>query len=816
MRTLVQDLRYGFRISLKKPSTASVAVLTFAVGIAATTTVFSWIDGTLLRPIQGVADADRLTSFETVAPDGGPMTTSYQDFRDYRDHLKLVSGIAVFRPTVFSLGQENHPERVFGELVSGNYFAVLGVKAALGRTFSPDEFGDAEGAYPVTVIGRGLWQSAFNSDPRIIGQTIRVNRQPLTVVGVAPAEFHGGMSGLAEQIWVPATMAVRMNAIPDWMLKDRNARMFMGIARLGQGVTLAPAREEAAAMADQLAKSYPNPDRGLSASLFPMWQGHFGAQGVLLEPLAFLMAVCCVVLLIVCANVANLQLARAMGRQQEFSVRLAVGAGRGRLIRQLLTESLLLAALGSMAGALLAGWTAQSMGYLVPPTNLPVILHTEVNGHILLFTAVVGLVSCLASGIAPAFHAARVDLNQVIKEGGRGATGGTGSHRIRGLLVASEVALALVALISAGLFARSFEIARRLDPGFNPGHVVVAHIQLGTAGYSVAERKLFCESLRDRLEVQPGIESVSFAESVPQGFDYGSWEPLEVQGYMPEPHESMNIYRNVVAPGYFHLMGIPLVEGRDFTAQDQEKTEQVMIVSQEFARRYFGGGEAIGRKVHGWGRWFTVVGVARDSKYHRPNEKLEPYFYVAFRQTYRADLAITLYVKAAANSNQTIATVLREVRALDPELDLYDPMPLRDYIQASLFPQKMAASLLAVLGAVAMVLAAIGLYSVMAYSISQRTHEIGVRMALGARPADVRRLMVRQGMEMAGIGLAAGIVVALNATQAAAGLLVKVSPTDPAVFAAATVFLAAVALMASYVPAVRATRIDPNQALREQ
>jgi len=373
-----------------------------------------------------------------------------------------------------------------------------------------------------------------------------------------------------------------------------------------------------------------------------------------------------------------------------------------------------------------------------------------------------------------------------------------------------------VALISAGLFARSFEIARRLDPGFNPGHVVVAHIQLGTAGYSVAERKLFCESLQDRLQVQPSIESVSFADSVPQGFDYGSWEPLEVQGYMPEPHESMNIYRNVVAPGYFHLMGIPLVEGRDFTAQDQETTEQVMIVSQEFARRYFGGGEAIGRKVHGWGRWFTVVGVARDSKYHRPNEKLEPYFYVAFRQTYRADLAITLYVKAAANSHQTIATVLREVRALDPELDLYDLTPLRDYIQASLFPQKMAASLLALLGAVAMVLAAIGLYSVMAYSISQRTHEIGVRMALGAGPADVRRLMVRQGMEMAGIGLSAGIVVALAATRAAAGLLVKVSPTDPAVFAAATVFLAAVALMASYVPAVRATRIDPNQALREQ
>jgi len=297
VRTLIQDLRYGFRISLKKPGTAVIAVLTLAVGIGATTTVFSWIDSTLLRPIQGVADADRLTSFETLAPDGRAMTTSYLDYRDYRDHLKLVSGIALFRPTVFSLGQENRPMRVFGELVSGNYFAVLGVRATLGRTFSPNESGDNEGAYPVAVIGHGLWQSVFNSDPGIIGQTIRVNRQPLTVVGVAPTNFYGGMSGLTEQIWIPATMAVTLNAMPDWMLQDRNSRMFMGFARLARGIRLAQARAELAAVASQLAKMYPNPDLGLSAGLFPMWQGHFGAQSLLLAPLEFLMAVCFVVLL---------------------------------------------------------------------------------------------------------------------------------------------------------------------------------------------------------------------------------------------------------------------------------------------------------------------------------------------------------------------------------------------------------------------------------------------------------------------------------------------------------------------------------------
>lgn len=814
MRTLLQDLRYAVRLSFDKPGSTLIAVLTLAVGVAATTTVFSWIDSTLLRPLKGVTAPARLVSFESLGPDGRAITTSYLDYRDFRDHLKLVSGLAALRPSTFSLGPENHPVRVFGELVSGNYFSVLGVKPVLGRTFSRDEYGDSEGAYPVAVIGQGLWQGVFDSDPAVIGRTVQVNRQPITIIGVVPAEFHGGISGLAEQIWIPAMMATRLGATPDWMLKDRHSRIFGVIARLAPGVTLAQARAEAAAMASQLAKANPNDNQGVGATLFPMWRGHFGAQSVMLEPLAFLMAVCCVVLLIVCANVANLQLARAMGRQQEFSIRMAVGAGRGRMIRQLLTESLFLAALGCAAGALLASWTAQSIGYLVPPTNLPVALTVEVNADVLLFTVLVGLVACIISGIVPALQAARANLNDVLKEGGRGGTAGAGSHRTRGLLVASEVALALVAIISAGLFARSFEAARKLDPGFDPNGVAVAHLPLSTAGYSVAERSLFCRRLRDRLEQQPGVYAASYADSVPQGFDYGSWEELEVQGYVPSRRENMNVYRNVISPGYFKLLRIPLLEGRDFTDQDDIKSQPVMIVSQSFARKYFGGRDAIERKVHGWGRWFTVVGVVADSKYHTPNEAAEPYFYVPFRQIYRADLAIAFYVRSGS-PDQAIAVLRREVRTLDPGLALYDAMPLRDFIQASLFPQKIGAALLSVLGLIALVLASIGLYSVMAYSISQRTHEIGIRMALGARPVDVRRMMVAQGMRMVAAGLAVGVIAALALTQVAAGLLVRTSPTDPAVFAGATLFLGLVALLASYVPARRATRIDPNQALRE-
>lgn len=815
MRTLLQDLHYGFRISLKNPGSALVAVLTLALGVAATTTVFSWIDGTLLRPIRGVTEPDRLTSFEGVAPDGRPMTVSYLDYRDYRDHLKLLSGLALMRPNVFSLGQENHPLRVFGELVSGNYFAVMGVKPVLGRTFLPEEYGDAEGGYPVAVIGENLWRRVFNSDPRVVGRTIPINRLPITIVGVIPEEFHGGMSGLAEEIWIPAMMATKLSAMPDWMIRDRNSRMFYGIARLDQGVTLARARAEIAAVATQIARANPDPDKGLSATVYPMWRAHYGAQSAMLAPLEILMAICCVVLLIVCANVANLQLARATGRQKEFSLRMAVGAGRGRLVRQLLTESLVLAGAGSLAGALLASWAAQSISYLVPPTNMPVAVTIEFNGQILIFTILVGIVACVASGIAPALHACRVEPNTVLKEGGRGGTEGAGSLQIRGLLVVSEVALALVAIISAGLFTRSFDAARRLNPGFDPDHVVVAHLPLSMAGYTVDQRKLFCRQLRQRLEAQPGIAQVTYADSIPQGFDYGSWEHLRIEGYVPDPRESLNIYRNIVAPGYFSLMRIPLVDGRDFTLQDDEKSQLAMIVNQTFVRRYFGGGTALGRKVWGWGRWFTVVGVARDSKYHTPNEAPEPYIYIPFRQIYRADMEIAFYVRAAGSANAALATLRREVRSMDPNLDLYDAVPLRDFIQASLFPQRIAASLLAVLGAIALVLASIGLYSVMAYSVSQRTHEIGIRMALGARPSDVRRMVVRQGMQMAGIGLLAGVAAALAATRVAAGLLVQISPTDPAVFAVATLFLAAIALLASYIPARRATLVDPNQALRQ-
>jgi predicted permease len=812
----LRDLKQALRVSMKSPGFTLLAAFTLAIGIAANTVVFGWIDTVLVKPLPGVTSSERLAVFETVTPSGEYITTSYADYRDYRDHLTLLDGLAISQPRSMTIGEDEGGERVWGELVSGNFFSVLGVRPARGRFFTPQESGDRQGASPVAVIGYGLWQRKFGSDPAAIGSTVRINRQQLTIVGIAPPEFRGSITGLALEMWIPATMATALNIMPDWMLKDRKTRSFLGIARLKPGVSLERARSEVSALAKELDRANPATNRGIGAALLPVWRGHFGAQSMLLGPLRILMAVSVLVLLIACANVANLLLARAMKRRREFALRLALGSGRLRLARQLLFESLVPAALGTIIGVALAAWCGGQVTRLVPAGALPVVINAQMNLDILLFMALLATVACVLSGLAPAIHTGSMDLNEAIRDGGRNATGGGRSGNLRRLLVAAEVALAMVTIIGAGLFSRSFEMARRLNPGFDARNVLVSHLYLSTGGYSAEDRKLLCRRIRERLEVQPGIQSATYADVVPLAFEGAPWEDLQIEGYVPRPDDNLKISRNVVAPGFFDLMRIPLLSGRDFNQLDDEKSQQVMIVTQAFARRFLNGRNPIGVRVRGWGRWFTIVGVAKDTKHLAVNEAPRPFFYVPFQQVYRADLDIVMYVRTAGDPSMALAALRREIRAAAPNAGGFNSNSLTEEIGASLFPQKIAAALMGVMGIIAILLAAAGLYSVMAYAVSQRTQEIGIRMAIGARPGQVLGLVVLQGMGLASAGLAAGFAVALILTRFASSLLVGVSATDPLVFAGSALLLIAVALAASYLPALRAARIDPGAALRSE
>ena len=830
IENLIRDLRYGLRMMARNPAVTIVAVVTLALGIAASATVFTWIDAVMLQPLSGVADPGRLVTLETVTSNGEWVPNSYPDFIDFRDRLTQFDGIAVSRPQAFSVGREDHAERVWGEMVSGNFFAVLGVRPEAGRLFLRSEYGDTPGAYPVAVISDRYWRSHYGADPSIVGKTIPINQHELTVVGVAAPAFHGSIAIASFDLWVPYMEQSVLNGVQLWMLRDRHDRNMLGIARLKQGVTVEQARLELKALADRMAIANADVSLGMSATLMPLWKSPHGPQGLLVGPLRILMGICVLVLLIVCANVANLLLARATVREKEFCTRMALGATRARIARQVLIECLLLTGAGALLGLAASPYLGHALRYLMPPGSMQTIvsMDTRPDFAVLAFTAGVCVLCALVAGLVPALHVSRFSLSTRLNAGGRSSNAGRSRNRTRSALVASEVALALVTLVGAGLFARGFQQSLHMDPGFDPNHVLVNQFYLSTNGYNLAQRREFCRRLGERMESAPGVTDVAYSDGIPLGFEPSWWEELKIEGYAPQPNENMNIFRNVISPGYLPLMRIPMVEGRNFTEQDNENAAPVMIVSEAFARRFFAGRSPIGHMIHGWGSWFRVVGIAKDSKYHYLSETSPPYFYVPFRQVYREDMNLAFYVRARGNPDWLLSTLRTQTRAIDPNVTVFDAAPLKEFIGASLYPQKVAASLMAVMGGLALLLAAVGLYSAMAYSVAQRTQEIGVRMALGAHPSGVLRMVIGQGLALTAVGLVVGaalavamarVVASVSFTNSAMGATSKVlqgSATDPLIYVAAIAFLCCVAALAAYFPARRAASVEPMEALRAE
>ncbi|MCL4841955.1 MAG: ABC transporter permease [Bryobacteraceae bacterium] len=817
MQTLLHDLRYGLRMLRGNPGFTTVAVLTLGLGIAAATTVFGWIEGVLLNPFPGVAQPRDLYLMETVTTDGTKLgNLSFRDYLDYRDRLQLTEGVAASRFTPTYLGPQGKSERIFVELVTRNYFEVLGVPMVIGGGIRAGGCGDQAEDCPLAVISERLWRSRYGADPGVIGRRLLLNRREFTIAGVAAPEFRGGMSGLAFDVWVPLNWAQVLGTGGGTLTFRGTRDLTSTFVRLKPGVTLEQARAEVAALAARLAHAEPRTNRGITAMLVPLHEGQNGAQALLQGPLRILMAVSLVLLLIVCANVCNLLLARGVTRRREFGVRLALGAGRWRLARQLLAETLLLSLAGAVAGAILSMWLGGALLYLVPAKDLPLALDAPVSPTTLGFSILLAFVVTALAGAAPALFSARASLDDALKEGGRGGGAGVHSQRLRNLLVVSEVALAAMALIGAGLFLASFRNASRMALGFDPSNVLTGQFYLSAAGYSGPEQREFCRRLRQRMEQVPGVMTAGYSDVVPLSFGRSPWHQVSIEGYAPAPGENMNLHRSLVSPGYLELMKIPLIEGRDFTDADDAKAPPVMIVNEAFVRRYFGGGVAIGRRVQLERVWMTVIGVAKDARYHSPAESPLPYMYRPFSQQFAPGLNFSFFVKTGGDPLLALSALRREARALNGDAHIYGANSLQHAITEALYPQKVAASLLSALGALSLFLAAIGLFSVMSYMVSQRAREVGIRMALGARPADVVRMVVLQGGMLVAPGLFLGALGAGLSSRWAADLLVGVGAGDPVVYAGASLFLAGVALVACAAPALRAARIEPVSALRSE
>jgi len=817
MDSLWQDARLGLRTLLKAPLFTAAVVVTLGLGMGANAAVFTIVNRMLLKPLP-VRDPGGLYVV-AVQHEGNEdlHNLSWLDYQDYREKSGAFEDLAGYDVDFVGLSDGTRADRIAIANVTTNYFSMLGVPPAIGRVLQPGDPTEP-GRNPVVVLGHTYWAKRFNSDPAIVGRSVLINGRPFTVAGIVPAWFQGVYALVEFDAYLPLSM----KSADDYkqMITRRDEHTLHVIGRLKPGVSRAQAQAAVALMAKQLETQYPETNKTVRARVIPERLARPEANGADQTPViaGIFLVLVGLVLLVACVNVINLIMVRATTRQREIAVRGALGAGRGRIVRQLLTESVILALLGGAAGAIVGRTLAYFIAAIQLPGDLPFRFDLSFDWRVFGYIAAIALAAGVGVGLLPALRASRADLNTVLREGGRGTSEGAGRQRARSALVVAQVAVSLVLLVAAALFVRSVQNAESVDLGFDPSHVLNSSVDVAQKGYDEAKGRAFFDELLRRAKALPGVQSASLAFSVPLGY-YSVNAYLEIEG-QPPTTKSIRPFAgyNTVSPEYLDTMRPRLLKGRFVSAQDDEHGQKVAVINQALARRFWPDQEPIGKRFRSTdlkNEWLEVVGVVQNSKVQGIFSDPEPYFYVPIAQHYKSLRA--LQVRTAGDPAALAPLLTREIRALDPDLPVFDVVTMERMIQGpnGFFLIRMGAMFGGTLGLLGLMLALVGVYGVVSYAASQRTQEIGVRMALGASRREIMRLVLGRGLVLIGVGVAVGIAAALSVSHLVANLLFSVSPVDPATFIGVPVILAVMALAASYVPAFRATRIDPAIALRQ-
>jgi putative ABC transport system permease protein len=819
MNTVLQDIRYGWRMLAKTPTMTVVVAVTLALGIGANALIFSFVNGLLLRPMP-VPHPEQIAVLAANQKGDSPLlySFSYPEFVDFRKQAGSFADLAGYILAQPGLSADGRVDQVLASYVTGNYFSVLGVKPALGRLILGSEE-NQPGEQPVVVLGYSYWRKRFGGDPGVIGKQVRVNGNQATIIGVVPKQFLGAISVIEMDMYMPWSNAALIEQSTTNPASDRSARMVRVLGRLKPGVSFSQAQASVNVIASRLAKQYPSTDANITVRVYrERWARPAPIANNLMAVIAsFFLILGALLLLLACMNVANVLLARATARQREMGLRAALGAGRGRLIRQMLTETLLLGILGGVLGVVLGEWASPRDAFGLASTSLPVRIDYTFDWHVFAYSFAAALFTGIFVGLWPAFRASRADLNSILQEGGRSDSAGAGRHRLRSALVVAQVAGSLILLIVAGLFVRSLRQAETTYLGFNPDHVLSLGMDPHQIGYGEARATGFYRQLEARVRALPGVQAVSFAFGAPMAGSVKAGTVTFQGQTIPSGQQAPALFFNSINPGYFETMRVPLLRGRAFSESDNQMAPPVAIVNQTMADKYWPRQNPLGKSFSlktatEPAKTLQIVGVVTTGKYLFIAEDPTPFFYVPLAQNYSS--VRTLQVRSSVPPETLLAPVQAEIHKLAPDLPVTEAKTLKQAIGDDLLEYRLGAGVAAAMGGIGLLLAVIGIYGIVSFSTAQRTHEIGIRMALGGSAGDVVRLILRQGVRMVIVGLGVGLVAALGITRVMTGLLIGVSPSDPLTYISVAAILTAIALLACWIPARRATRVDPGVALR--